>query len=224
MSIIEELGSIRLEDDINEDQYTTDRKGNDQIASNQNGATQEWTSENQRELLTRRDEIQNYRKADMTDTEYSRVPVEEIQHTESQYGLRRQKKVTEKGLVYKKDTLFQRRSKMHSRLVRKSSAINDLLYSKENISMVKEEMCLLDDLFKMLMGLNNEYQQLLDESQREVNDDWFDELDQNVCTFKRKIHHWLKENNEDQQSIHTKGKMSSSKASSKSSASSKTSA
>ena len=66
MSIIEELGSIRLEDDINEDQYTTDRKGNDQIASNQNGATQEWTSENQRELLTRRDEIQNYRKADMT--------------------------------------------------------------------------------------------------------------------------------------------------------------
>ena len=150
--------------------------------------------------------------------------MEEIQHTESQYGLRRQKKVTEKGLVYKKDTLFQRRSKMHSRLVRKSSAINDLLYSKENISMVKEEMCLLDDLFKMLMGLNNEYQQLLDESQREVNDDWFDELDQNVCTFKRKIHHWLKENNEDQQSIHTKGKMSSSKASSKSSASSKTSA
>ena len=41
----------------------------------------------------------------------------------------RMKKMTEKGLQYKLDQLRERRSKLHSKLIRKSGMIEELTYS-----------------------------------------------------------------------------------------------
>ena len=44
----------------------------------------------------------------------------------------------------------------------------------------------------MLLNIHEEYSQVLDDDKRAGEDDWFDDLDNKVCTFKRKIHKWLR--------------------------------
>ena len=44
----------------------------------------------------------------------------------------------------------------------------------------------------MLLNIYEEYSQVLDNDKRAGEDDWFDDLDNKVCTFKRNIHNWLR--------------------------------
>ena len=44
----------------------------------------------------------------------------------------------------------------------------------------------------MLLCIHEEHIQVLDDDKRADEDDWFDDLDNRVCTFKRKIHSWLR--------------------------------
>ena len=44
----------------------------------------------------------------------------------------------------------------------------------------------------MLLSIREEYSQVLDDDKRADEDDWFDDLDNKVCAFKRKIHNWLR--------------------------------
>ena len=44
----------------------------------------------------------------------------------------------------------------------------------------------------MLLSIHEEYSQVLDNGKRADDDDWFDDLDNKFCTFKRKIHNWLR--------------------------------
>ena len=46
--------------------------------------------------------------------------------------------------------------------------------------------------FKILLNIHEEYSQVLDDDERAGEDDWFDDLDNRVYTFKRKIHNWLR--------------------------------
>ena len=48
--------------------------------------------------------------------------------------------LTEKGFTYKKETLRKRKRKINSRLIRKCSTIEDLLFFRKNITVVEEEM------------------------------------------------------------------------------------
>ena len=48
-------------------------------------------------------------------------------------------------------------------------------------------------LFKMLLDAHQEYDQLLGDDERGRDDDWFDDVDTHVCSFKRKVHCWMKE-------------------------------
>ena len=48
------------------------------------------------------------------------------------------------------------------------------------------------DLFKMLLDAHQEYNQLLGNDERSRDDDLFD-VDTQVCSFKRKVHCWLRE-------------------------------
>ena len=105
----------------------------------------------------------------------------------------RSRNLTEKGLAYKKKTLRERRRKINSRLIRKYSTIEDLLFSSENIIAVEEEMKQFNDLFKVLLDAHQEYNQLLGDAERGRDDDWFDDVDTHVCSFKRKVHCWLRE-------------------------------
>ena len=103
------------------------------------------------------------------------------------------RKMAMKGLLHKKNTLKERRRKINSRLIRKYGTIEDLLCSSTNKVAVEEEMNQFNDLLKMLIDAHQDYNQLLDDDEREKDDDWFDEIDTQACSFKRKVHCWLRE-------------------------------
>ena len=77
-------------------------------------------------------------------------------------------------------------------MIRKYSTIEDLLFSSKNIIAVEEEMKQFNDLFKMLLDAHQEYNQLLGDDERGRDDDWFDDVDTQVCSFKRMVHCWLR--------------------------------
>ena len=72
--------------------------------------------------------------------------------------------------------------------MKKCSIIEDLLFSSKNRIAVEEELAQFNELFKMLLSIHEEYSQKLDDDKRADEDDWSDDLDNTVCTFKRKIH------------------------------------
>ena len=63
---------------------------------------------------------------------------------------KRARKHPEKELQYQRSVLMNRRSQLHKRFIRKLSIIDDLLYSRHNLKMVKENLEQLDDVFKLL--------------------------------------------------------------------------
>ena len=105
----------------------------------------------------------------------------------------RQRKPTMKGLEYRKDTLRERRRKVNSRLIQKYSIIEDLLLLTTSRMVVEEELNQFNDLFKLLLEVHQEYNSLLDDDNRERDNEWFDETDSQACSFKRKVHSWLRE-------------------------------
>ena len=100
----------------------------------------------------------------------------------------RRRKLTEKGRAYRATLLKERRQKINGSMTRKCSIIEDLLFSNKNRIAVEEELAQFNDLFKMLLSIHEEYSQVLDDDERADEDDWFDDLDNIVCIFKRKIH------------------------------------
>ena len=70
--------------------------------------------------------------------------------------------------------------------------IEDLLFSNKNRIAIEEELAQFNDLFKMLQTIHEEYSKVLDDDDRANEDDWFDDLDNKVSTFKMKIHSWLR--------------------------------
>ena len=102
----------------------------------------------------------------------------------------RRRKLTEKGKAYRATLLKERRENINGRMMRKCSIIEDLLFS--NRIAVEEELVQFNDLFKMLLRIHEENSQVLDDHERADENDWFDDLDNKVCTFKRKIHSWLR--------------------------------
>ena len=78
--------------------------------------------------------------------------------------------MTEKGREYRLSTLENKRARLISRLLRKSSEIDDLMYSYQNSITVKEELPQLNDMFKMLVDIHEEFKQI----DKEYTDDiWF---------------------------------------------------
>ena len=57
---------------------------------------------------------------------------------------------TDKGLQCQRSVLMDKRSQLHKRLMRNSSIIDGLLYSKQNLTVVKENLGQTDDIFKVL--------------------------------------------------------------------------
>ena len=84
---------------------------------------------------------------------------------------RRRPKMTEKGREYRLSTLENKRAKLVSRLLRKSSEIDDLMYSYQNNITVKEELAQLNDMFKMLLDMHEEFDQIVKEYTRDI---WFE--------------------------------------------------
>ena len=75
---------------------------------------------------------------------------------------KRQRKMTEKGREYRKEILDKKRTNLVSRIIRKSSEIDVLLYSHQNDVTVKEELAQLSDIFKLIEDINQEMIELDD--------------------------------------------------------------
>ena len=104
-----------------------------------------------------------------------------------------------------------------SRIIRKSSETDVLLYSHKNDVTVKEELAQLSDTFKLIEDINQEMIELDDNYTEGL---WFTDIDEKVFSFKHKVHNWLREGYE-MQRIEKKScsRSTSSKSSSRSSSS-----
>ena len=73
-------------------------------------------------------------------------------------------------------------------------------FSEENSSKnkvaVEEELAQFNDILKLVVEAHEECKQYMEE---EINNsgDWLDEVDEMISNFKKKVHSWLKEMNED---------------------------
>ena len=132
---------------------------------------------------------------------------------------RRSRTMTEKGKEYQQRVLFEKRKKLHARLMMKFKLIDDLMYSSSNLETVKEETQQLNDQFNMLIETHGEYLKLLSPEAVENEEDWFDTIDEEVFTQKHKIHNWMRSCEEDDKRSEKSGRSrkSSSKGSHKSS-------
>ena len=106
---------------------------------------------------------------------------------------KRQRKMTDKGREYRKGIFDKKRANLVSRIIKKSSEIDVLLYSHQNDVTVKEELAQLNDIFKLIEGINQEMTELDDDYTEEL---WFTDIDEKVFSFKHKVHNWLREGDE----------------------------
>ena len=58
---------------------------------------------------------------------------------------------------------------------------------------VKEEIAQFDYIFKQLLLVHQEYHLLLDEEEKPTEEEWFEEVDERVFTFKHQVHNWLRD-------------------------------
>ena len=98
------------------------------------------------------------------------------------------RKFNERGLSLKKSTLLDKRRKLNSRLLRLSGVVEDLMYPSKNQVAVEEEMAQFSFVFKELHQVHQEYQSLLSEVEKGDDEDWFEEVDEKIFTFKHKVH------------------------------------
>ena len=90
---------------------------------------------------------------------------------------KRKVKLTEKGKEYMMTLLEKRRSKLVSRVIRKSSEIDDLMYFFQNGIAVKEELQQLNDMFNMLVEIHEELENIDNQYTEQL---WFEDIDQKV--------------------------------------------
>ena len=55
---------------------------------------------------------------------------------------------------------------------------------------VEEEMCQFNDLLMIVLSGHEEYNAVLEDEARVRDDEWFDEIDNQVFSYKRKITCW----------------------------------
>ena len=122
----------------------------------------------------------------------------EVQESQSSFGReQRLKKPSSKGKEYKLSQIKDKRQRLYSRLLRKSGAVEDLLYSSKKKVAVEEELAQFNDILKLVVAAHEECKQYMEEEQISNSDERLDEIDVIVFNFKRKVHSWLKETNED---------------------------
>ena len=74
---------------------------------------------------------------------------------------KRKKNHIARWLEYQSSQLEEKRSRLYSRLIRKSNAMIGLLYSPRNAEVVREQMLQVDDLFKIVTEVHKKYNALL---------------------------------------------------------------
>ena len=105
---------------------------------------------------------------------------------------KRRSKPTKRWLDFQTSYLEESRNNFHSRTIKRSSAVDELLYSLRNFEAVREQMIQIDDKLKMLIEVHKEYNSLLSLEMQEQDEEWFDDVDEDMLLFKNKIHNRIK--------------------------------
>ena len=129
-------------------------------------------------------------KSDVVDADFSR---------RTQRTTRR----IEKGMQYRLELMRESIYKLHGKLLRKSSMIDEMTYSWVSATAIREEMDQFNHTIKLLMSAHEEYLRVLTDEQQAADSELYDQFDENVLSFKRKMVKWLKEdelNNEEMKS------------------------
>ena len=106
---------------------------------------------------------------------------------------RRKKKLTEKMRGFQLDELERKRSNLHRNMIRKTNTVEDMLYSFKNTEAVREQLQEFDAIFRMMLDVQKSYNSLLPPAEQQRDEEWFDGLDHNVCSFKQRLHSWAKD-------------------------------
>ena len=86
------------------------------------------------------DDCTNINEDKVVDQAGSHQLMENKSEDEAAGDSKRARKYTEKRLQYQGSAIMDKRSHLHKRLMRKSSIIDDLLYSKQNLTVVKDNL------------------------------------------------------------------------------------
>ena len=97
-------------------------------------------------------------------TEIHQKLIEKRSEDEAKGDSERARKLTEKGFKYQRPVLINRRSLLHKRLMRKSSIIDNLLYSKQTLTVLKEKLGQFNGVFKLLTEVHEENKKLSSKS------------------------------------------------------------
>ena len=90
--------------------------------------------------------------------------------------------MTEKGRQYWLVVLEKRQAKL---VARSSSEVDDLMYSYQNRITVKEDLEQLNNMFKMVVEIHHEQEEIDEQYDDEI---WLDDMDQKIFSFKKKVH------------------------------------
>ena len=112
-------------------------------------------------------------------------------------------RLTEKGMQYRLELMRERIYKLHGKLLRKSSMIDEMTYSWVSATAIREEMDQFNHTIKLFMSAHEEYLRVLTYKEQAADSELYDQFDENVHSFKHKMVKWLKEdelNNEEMKS------------------------
>ena len=120
-------------------------------------------------------------------TEIHQKLIEKRSEDEAKGDSERARKLTEKGFKYQRPVLINRRSLLHKRLMRKSSIIDNLLYSKQTLTVLKEKLGQFNGVFKLLTEVHQQHSKLLSEVEQKADNLWFEYVDEMVFSFKHGV-------------------------------------
>ena len=129
---------------------------------------------------------------------------------------RRNKQLTEKMREFQLDELERKWSNLHRKMIRKTNTVQDMLYLFKNTEAVREQLHQFDYIFRMMLDVQKSYNSLLPPAEQQRDEDWFDDLDHNVCSFKQTVNSWIKDAEAETQAQLTSKQSVSTKASSQS--------
>ena len=98
--------------------------------------------------------------------------------------------MADKGRENRQEILDKKRTNLLSRITRKSSKIDILLYSHQNHVTANKELAQRTDKFKLIEAINQEIIELNDNYTEEL---WFTDINEKLFSFKHKFHNWLRE-------------------------------
>ena len=137
------------------------------------------------------DDFTNINEHMVVDQTASHQLTESTPEDEADGYSKKARKYTEKALKYQRSVPTVRRNQLHKILMRKSSIIDDLLYSKQNVTVVKESLGQFDDDLKLLtkaeiLNCNSALRIAIRQGQHPDNQ-WFEDVDEMVFSFKHHI-------------------------------------